>query len=313
VSDIHQGETPIRPGRALEQLVATLERVLNVKSGNVTIESPKKLPDRVTSQPREHDVVLTLSESHHKIVVAIECKDWSQPVGTEVVEAFITKCRDTGVDKGIIVSPSGFTEPARQKAEHNGFRCLELERVESFDWFGPGEFQVHNIAIPKIDMMVIPQGPVAQKPTRFEIYDGNGQTVSAAVLESNVRLVLQDYRFQPGIVRQGIQLLTPGFVILDLDRQERHPIVRIDVVAEIATTVTKAPFDKVVYKEEGGKKVISEAAVAEVSCGGATGKLVFSNEGEKGTQIAFVITKPPAPPQPVVAQTVFEAPKKPQG
>jgi hypothetical protein len=292
-------------------LVATLERVLSVNAGNVTIESPKKLPDRVTGQPREHDVVLTIRESHHTIVVAIECKDWSQPVGTEVVEAFITKCADTGVDKGIIVSPAGFTEPARQKAEYNGLRCLELERVESFDWIHPGEIQVHNVMTTGIDLKVIPGGPVTVKPTRYQILDENGQPVSADMLKANVLNVLKDFKSPPGTVRQGIHLLTPGYAILDLDREERHPIVRIDAVAEIVTTVASAPFDKVVYKDEGGKKVISEAAVAEISIGGAVGKLVFSNEGEKGTQIALVITKTPAPLQSVGTQTVFVEPKSP--
>lgn len=68
MSDTHQGgalPSPPPPGRALEKLVATIERVLTAKSGAVIIEAPKRIPDKVTGQPREHDIILTLREGHH--------------------------------------------------------------------------------------------------------------------------------------------------------------------------------------------------------------------------------------------------------
>lgn len=55
----------VKPGKSLEVLVASIERVL---AGNdkVTVESPKLSPDRITGEFREHDVVITLAGSHHK-------------------------------------------------------------------------------------------------------------------------------------------------------------------------------------------------------------------------------------------------------
>lgn len=58
----------MKPGRALEVLVAQLEKVL-ANNKNITIESPKKLRDKTTKRIREHDVGLTIKEEHHQIII----------------------------------------------------------------------------------------------------------------------------------------------------------------------------------------------------------------------------------------------------
>lgn len=132
-----------RQGRGLERLVAAIERALADEAA-VAIESPKHLVDRTTGAPREHDVVLTVQQGHHAVVVAIECRDRSRPIGAPDVEAFSAKCADTGVNQGIIVSRSGFRTTARKKAEHLGVRCLDLEEAEEFDWLiAPEDLDAH--------------------------------------------------------------------------------------------------------------------------------------------------------------------------
>ena len=103
-----------KQGRSLECLVASIEQALGGKDG-VQVESPKRLPDRTTGELREHDVLLTICRGHHSLRVAIECRDRSRPVGVDQVEQFCAKCQDTGIDKGVIVSPKGFWKTARKK------------------------------------------------------------------------------------------------------------------------------------------------------------------------------------------------------
>lgn len=120
-------------GKKLERLVATLERTL--AGTNATIESPsRRLLDRDTGRPREHDVLVTWDHGHHQIVTAIECRDRSRPVGVPDVEAFTDKCAATGVNTGVIVSATGFRATARVKAAARSITCMDLEEVERFDW-----------------------------------------------------------------------------------------------------------------------------------------------------------------------------------
>lgn len=122
-----------RQGDDFHRLVEHLERAVSGQEG-VTIESPKYLPDKITGELREHDIVLTYHSPLRQLVVAIECRDRSRRVAVGQVEEFHTKCRDTGVNKGIIVASRGFGRPARMKATHYGIDCLTLAQVGQVDW-----------------------------------------------------------------------------------------------------------------------------------------------------------------------------------
>jgi Restriction endonuclease len=124
------------PGKQLERLIAMLESAL--ANGSAKIESPsRRLKDRDTGQPREHDVLIIWDHGHHEIFTAIECRDRSRPVGVPAVEAFADKCGATGVHSGVIVSASGFCATARTKAAARAITCMEISEVSRFDWLAP--------------------------------------------------------------------------------------------------------------------------------------------------------------------------------
>jgi hypothetical protein len=58
----------MKPGENLQRLVRALEQAINAAS-NITVESPKRLPDKDTGRLREHDVVLTFAFSHHNLIL----------------------------------------------------------------------------------------------------------------------------------------------------------------------------------------------------------------------------------------------------
>jgi hypothetical protein len=130
----------LKRGRSLELLVSHLEKVIGHDTG-VKVESPKRLPDLLSDgrRMREHDVVLSVSPGHHKLTIALECRDHSRPIGVSQVEAFSTKCRHTGISQGVLVSSKGFYQSALEKADKLSVRCLSLEQVTSFEWLlAPG-------------------------------------------------------------------------------------------------------------------------------------------------------------------------------
>ena len=67
--------------------------------------------------------------------IAIEVKDWSKPVGIDVVNGFATITKllrnECLIDEGIIVSASGFSRPARNAAETYDIRLLEPADLEA--------------------------------------------------------------------------------------------------------------------------------------------------------------------------------------
>jgi Restriction endonuclease len=58
----------------------------------------------------------------YKYVTLIECKDYQRAVPLKEVEAFITKSRDAGANKAVMISPSGFQSG-----------CLEVAKAHNID------------------------------------------------------------------------------------------------------------------------------------------------------------------------------------
>jgi predicted helicase len=123
-----------KDGKAFHRLVHAIESAIAIGNANTRVETSKRIADKVTGRPREHDVVLTIAQEHHELVIALECRDHSRKIDVGAVEAFRSKCEHTGINSGIIVSARGFYKPAIQKAASYDIRCLTLDEAESFDW-----------------------------------------------------------------------------------------------------------------------------------------------------------------------------------
>ena len=125
----------IRPGRALEQLVAELERVLGPT--DVVITSPDKIVGKLSKQEREVDVSLRASVGSAEILVIIECRDRQGAQDVRWIEELATKREDVGADKGIAVSPTGFSTAAQNMARAKAIDLrtfADITAPEIFRW-----------------------------------------------------------------------------------------------------------------------------------------------------------------------------------
>lgn len=77
---------------------------------------------------RELDVVLRGSIAQKPVSILFECKDYNRQrrIGIEIVDAFDSKLRDLGFDKGIICSNADFSLPARAKATRLSISLIGL-------------------------------------------------------------------------------------------------------------------------------------------------------------------------------------------
>ena len=108
-----------RKGRDLERLVQVLEQS-GFHSEGVAIQSPGYVEDAKTHTKREFDLLAHKKVAHHELLLAFECRDRKVPVGVPDVEGFAAKCSDCHIDHKIIVSSSGFSDPAKTKADAYG-------------------------------------------------------------------------------------------------------------------------------------------------------------------------------------------------
>lgn len=278
----------VRPGQDLQNFVARLERILNQRDG-VTVEVSKRLFDRVTKGPREHDVVITRCDAHHTIVTALECKDWSRKVDATVVDAFATKCADTGVHERIIVSASGFTKGARLKAEGHNIICMELSEADTFDWmanniiYHVGRTLVHTLAEVFFENDAEPPKPI-------RVFTAGGDEMTPQHFD-RMGLEALHTKFpndQGGDGLRHVLVETPGWYGIAADR-ESYVIKFIGLELTVQFGQRTSRFDLHTYTGPDAQYGI---ASADVGVGPFAGKLMMIENGE-GTTVMWVATLNP--------------------
>jgi hypothetical protein len=129
-----------RKGRALEQLVAGLEKVLGPT--DVVIRSPEYIVGRNTGERREVDVSLRTKIGSLELFVMIECRDrkrrqgTARIEGTEWIEQVASKQEDVGANKAVAVCPGGFTKGARKLAAAKQIDLRTVMSVTAPEVFG---------------------------------------------------------------------------------------------------------------------------------------------------------------------------------
>lgn len=260
----------MKHGRSLELLVEKLERQLS-GNANVVIESPKKIPDIQTGKLREHDVVLTFSQSHHEIIIAIECKDRSRPVGVPDIEAFDNKCRYTNINQGIIVSSSGFCKTALDKASGMGIKCLELKEVDATSFLLPETIMyVHtkNFIEAKYTPMV--NNFALRISGNYDIFDPEDNLITDEIIKNNINLIQDKLPFgvQGEEITESIHFGAENYYVVTREKKLKHTITGILLTIRYVHEVSESLFTSRRYMDAKQDSLIAEIATAPVSIDG---------------------------------------------
>lgn len=79
--------------------------------------------------PYQIDVLTSHSDGVHSYRTAIECKYWKEKINRDIVNKVAGLISDTGIEKGVIVSKSGFTKDGFEYAKFCGIRLVELREA----------------------------------------------------------------------------------------------------------------------------------------------------------------------------------------
>lgn len=135
-------------GEAVEQLVAAIEEALSERA---SVRHDERLVDRVTGRKRQVDVLVEFRDGHHVARYMYEVKCHRRPIGTGTVEQTHRKKEDLGVEKAVLVSASGFTRPAEEKAKFLRISLMRLDLAleRPFSWLAR---YVENLRAERIDI-----------------------------------------------------------------------------------------------------------------------------------------------------------------
>jgi hypothetical protein len=114
-----------------QNLVAHIQTRL---SAGASVEESALLRHRMTGEAREVDVVIRSSIGEHPVVVSVECIDQSRQADTTWIEQMKTKHDHLETDRLVLVSRSGFYEPALRLAASLGISTYTPEEAVRQDW-----------------------------------------------------------------------------------------------------------------------------------------------------------------------------------
>ena len=173
-----------KASRDLEILVAKIQKQL---APDAEVLHDVKLDGRKSKRKRQIDVLVKEKIGQYPIQIIIDCKDHARPVDVKGVEEFYGLFSDVGAQKGVLVSPKGFTKTAKTRAEE-----LQIDLYSPVDT-NPHKWQV-SVTIPALcdfRTAAISFGLSTSAPVPFEfkpdfyatdiIYDGDGNELGKAL------------------------------------------------------------------------------------------------------------------------------------
>ncbi|MBU2869651.1 restriction endonuclease [Colwellia sp. E2M01] len=115
-----------------QKLVLAINK--HLASSNAIVTESKMLYDPVSEQDREIDILIEDNSGLYKLTIGIECTAKSRPIGVPVIEQLITKHKNVGIQKIVIVSKSGFTISAQKFAKKMQIDAISFGQALSQSW-----------------------------------------------------------------------------------------------------------------------------------------------------------------------------------
>lgn len=299
-----------RQGRAAERVVEAVERL---QSGDLPVKyyCPGFLEDVRTQTQREFDVLIEHEFSGRVYRTCVEVRDRSRSVGTPAVEALKTKLDDCNADKGVLVSTSGFTKPALEKAGQLGIECLTIEQVEQHPWSLMDSVKVirRRHLRKTMNVVLVPGNELAPGLDGFDVSrvrfeDQRAQEVPVSNLINQAWHAIveaapdgyADKLEQVGVlVRSPVQLVTsdedPLFMLYG-ESAIRMPVKSIGLVIEHVAEIDLVPLHNVSYIEATTGSKRADAVVSEQFRLGAKNVRFTLGKREDGSFVAKVLLDP---------------------
>lgn len=163
--------------RLFEQLVAQIEAVLCPKGA--IVNSPDKIPDKITGELREVDVSIRFKVGSADILIIIECRERSKKQDILWIEQLATKQRNVGASKAIAVTSKGISETALKKAKFYDIDIRKLQNIKEdtiLEWlnFSYRHYRHHRyiFIVDEPDTSILK----SDKPiSKLEVYDEKGK------------------------------------------------------------------------------------------------------------------------------------------
>ncbi len=96
----------------------------NIRNAKITRNA--KILGKKSNTERDVDIFIEGSVGAFDVKIAVESKNYAEPVGIERIESLKSKLEDIGAELGVMICPTGFTQPAQERARFDGIQLFQV-------------------------------------------------------------------------------------------------------------------------------------------------------------------------------------------
>lgn len=173
----------MKPGASLEKDVRRVYAfLLNMRDEGVAVSNPMFMTGK-SGEQHEIDVHYEFTKAGIRHRVAIECKDWTNPVSKGQIQEFESKLRDIGNITGVIVSRNGYQSGAEGFAKYHDILPLRFDDLPA----------INQLLADRLRTVALPDESYVGEPfwIIMELRDGKltGSHYGTLLPDSNERLI----------------------------------------------------------------------------------------------------------------------------
>ncbi|MFM9839710.1 MAG: restriction endonuclease [Cyclobacteriaceae bacterium] len=121
----------MKPGKEYEVLIETLYKKLDPES---IIKRNDKIYGYDSKIYREIDISIKHQFGPHEVLMIVQAKDHKYPIDVNVIGEFSTVIKDVRANKGVLISPKGFTNAALTVAKSHNIDTLTGHDLNNPKW-----------------------------------------------------------------------------------------------------------------------------------------------------------------------------------
>lgn len=302
-----------KPGQRFEQLIAWIQTSVHK---NAIIKVNEKIKDIDTDKLRQVDITIRLSDGPTEFFGIVEVRDRKRPIGVRYVEEISGKLRSVRADAAFLVSKSGFTKTAIDKARQLCIRVLTYEEAKTENWsswlecrtFGIFQLKYDNPVVTAFelstDKLITPSSKTLEilkkEPTANIILDEHGNPFLSLPDLVNKIANLFSQKLRDVVPMDGTRikrrLLFHGqfkpMLWLESDAGIKCQIGKILVELELYQESKEFPFKLMRYRNPDSTQSIAELATSDVEILGKKYRIEIIAPGAgknipAGTTVAF--------------------------
>jgi hypothetical protein len=267
----------MKKGEKFERIITAIERSL---SSTGKIIRNYKVKDKDTGRSRQIDIAVIIKDTYRNIFCMIEVKDHKRQIDSPEIDKIIGIRNSVNANKAIMVSKSGFTKPALEKAKKNSIGTLTFEDIEKINWFEwigfdfirSFKWTIHSYK--SVDIVLnVPQEKIESIPFNQPKFDDKiffNIEKKRLSLSQIIRICLaQNHQLSDimpednSIIPISLNIEISNDLFLNT-KQGNYPVKSINVVIDLQLTRHKSPINVHIYRDIEKDEIIAQVITASV-------------------------------------------------